>query len=250
MSIEILDNVVLTGSVLDRFDEKINTPLDWLDGFGDFAERYVGGLHNLGPTDKLAWAKNSNSPLRIIESNTGREEVWFPNNFPNGNRPSYISLNNEGGLESHQKYNRFLPAIHFSASNLPPGSDSREVRTLLPHVRKFDMWYHDDMITDVDGNPGITSTGVPYNIKDPKVEYIAFIIFDKLQETWEDGIWNNTRIANMRIIFANPEKNSDEMNQKVLLWLKEHCKEGFFPFGDKLFGSDEEEFLFVSDFCT
>ena len=241
MDIEILENIVLTSSILDRVDKKINTPVDWLSGFETFSARYVGGLHNLSPSDKMAWAKNSNNPLRIIETTTGREEVWFPNK---NNKPSYISLNKSGEVESHRKFNKFMPAIHFSSENLPT------IGSMLFHPKKLDLWYHNDVITGVGENSGVSATGIPCTIKDKKVEYIESILFDNLFETWEDGEWKSSQVSNMKIMFTNPEKNSDETSKEVVLWLKEHCKEGFFPFSDKLFGSEEEEFLFVSDFCT
>lgn len=241
MDIEILENIVLTSSILGHISERITTPIDWLTGFNDFPKRYVGGIHNLSHTDKVAWARNSNKPLRIIESNTGREEVWYPND---NNKPSYISLNSGGAVESHRKFNKFLPAIHFSSGNLSTTG------SMLFYPKKLDIWYHDDLITGVDGNSGILSSGIPCNIKDKKVEYIESIILDNLVETWEDGEWKGSQVSNMKIMFSNPEKNSDEVSKEITLWLKEHCKEGFFPFGDKLFGSEEEEFLFVSDFCT
>ena len=115
MEIEIEANIVVTESAIDP--DAISKPISKLTKRrAKYNSRYVGGLHSLSMTDKAAWVRNTAGPLRIIEADTGREEIWF---FDNNDTPTYISINSAGLLESHKKYNTHMPAIHYTRSDTP-----------------------------------------------------------------------------------------------------------------------------------
>jgi len=63
-------------------------------------------------------------------------------------------------------------------------------------------------------------------------------------------MWKNSRATGPSIIFTRDDLNTEPHRLKATQWINEHCKGGFYPFSDQLFGDKEEEFMFVADICT
>ena len=241
MEIEIEANIVVTESAIDP--DAISKPISKLTKRrAKYNSRYVGGLHSLSMTDKAAWVRNTAGPLRIIEADTGREEIWF---FDNNDTPTYISINSAGLLESHKKYNTHMPAIHYTRSDTP--ISNKKIRVFDSHL---DLWYHNQKLSNFEGTPAINAGTRVFEIKDTKIDYIKYILFKTVEEDWEDGMWKNSRATGPSIIFTRDDLNTEPHRLKATQWINEHCKGGFYPFSDQLFGDKEEEFMFVADICT
>lgn len=241
MEIEIEDNIVVDGSTIDP--DSVHKPLKKLiDKRLKYNSRYVGGIHSLSMNDKAAWVRNSSKPLRIIEVDTGREEIWFTG-VPDA--PTYLSINSAGLLESHKKYNHHMPAVHYDRSSTP--FISREYRIIDSHL---DLWYHDCKLSNFEAEPALNAGSRAFKIRDTSIDYIKCIVFKNVTEDWDDGIWLNSRVSGLTIIFTRDDLNTESNRAKAIKWLNDHCKGGFFPFGDQLFGDKEEEFMFVADICT
>lgn len=233
---EIAKNVYVTGSIIT---DLLEDPRKWLDGHDQFKVKYVGGLHNLSTNDKKAWAQRASGPLRIVETGTGREEVWFPSEWKS---PLYISLDKDGTLTSHLKYNTPQPAVVQDVKQEKLDSPFSD-----PFLVKFSVWYQDDTIHRL-GEPAISSAKAAIPVPDD--EYIAGIAFDMFQEFWKDGEWTGTNIGEMTVVFKKAALNKLENQEQVADWIAKHCHGGFFPFSDTLFGDAEEEFLFLADICS
>ncbi len=241
MELEIETNIVVTESSIDP--DAISKPINKLihDRSG-FKTRYVGGLHSLSISDKTAWSRNCEGPLRIIESHTDREEIWF---FDSSSKPTYISINQEGLLESHKKYNMYMPAIHYARSETPVSNNN--IRIFDSHLY---LWYHNQKISNFEGTAAVNAGSRVFKIKDTRIDYIRYILFNSIEEDWEDGSWRGSRASGASIIFERDDLNTEQHRIKAVQWLNEHCKGGFYPFGNQLFGDKEEEFMFVADICT
>lgn len=243
---EVIKNVFIDGSVVES---TIRDPHDWLEDREKFSVRYVGGIHNLTNHDKTAWVKDAGSGLRVIETGSGREEVWFP---LESKGPAYISLDSEGRMNSHLKYEMtFQPAVQQAVRQNLPWTEFQIGNTDVM------MWYRDDKLhREPDRRsssdkvvPAIVSDRFNTLIADPGVTYISYIALSFLQEYWEEGEWVSTSASDITIVFANENMNNPKSNEIAKEWLAKHCRGGFFPLRDSLFGDPEEEFLFVSDLC-
>lgn len=241
MEIEIEANIVVTESAIDPATiSKAITKL--MKRRNKYATRYVGGLHSLSMTDKAVWVRNANGPLRIVEVDTGREEIWF---YDANGTPTYLSVNSDGLLESHKKYNLHMPAIHYQCNDTP--ISNRKIRVFDSHL---DLWYHNQKLSNFEGMPAVNAGSRVFKIKDTKIDYIKYILFDRIEENWEDGVWQGSNASGASIIFERDDLNTEPHRLKATQWLNDHCQGGFYPFGEQLFGDDEEEFLFVADICT
>ncbi len=241
MDIEIESNIVVTESSIDPI--AINKPMIKLMGKRHkYNTRYVGGLHSLSMSDKTAWTRNSNGPLRIIEADTGREEIWFCDAT---DAPIYLSVNEDGLLESHKKYHMYMPAAHYTYNKTPVSN--KNLRIFDSHL---DLWYHNQKLTNFEDKPAVNAGSRVFKIKDTKVDYIKYILFNRIEEDWEDGVWKGSSASGLSIIFKRNDLNTEVHRLKATQWLNDHCKGGFYPFGERLFGDKEEEFMFVADICT
>ena len=238
---EVAKNVYVTGSIVA---DLIKDPKLWLKDHEEMPVRYVGGIHNISNNDKKNWASDLGEPLRVVETATGREEVWFS---PDASRsPAYVSLDNEGNLTSHMKWNRSQPTLIQDVKQ----SDARDGVDFLV---EFSMWYHGDVLHRVpDKNdlvtPAVLSSKMQTAVWDD--EYIRGIGFSLYREFWTEGEWESTDIGAMKLIFVNDKLNTPEIQNKAGEWIYEHCDGGFFPFTDQLFGEEDEEFMFLLDICS
>ncbi len=242
MEIEISDNIVVSASTIDP--DAVKKPLiELLSARSKYEKRFVGGLHSLSATDKSAWVRNNNGPLRIIETKTGREEIWF---FDSSTEPVYISVNREGFLESHKKYNHHMPAVHYMERSSVL-LKRNNIRTFDSHL---DLWYHNQQLSNFEKDAAVNAGSRLFKTRDKHADYIRFIMFKNVEEDWEHGVWKTSRVTGPSIIFERDDLNTEEHRNKASRWLNDHCKGGFFPFGEQLFGNSEEEFMFVADICT
>lgn len=255
--VEIGHNIVLDDSVLSVYE---GFEPEWLEGSEEFYTREVGGIHNLSTSDKLMWTRSQGTnALRLIERDTGRQEVWFGHRV---NHPQYISLDSDGRFQSHQKFGKYvMPAIHFPVENLI-GSNTMRLSletadfSATTHRTLLSVWCEEGEIhsapalyTKHDGH-AVVSMGMVYRPKDPKVEYIKYFFFERITENWEEGEWKHSVVEDARIIFTKKSLNTTENQKRILKWLGKHCKHGLYPFGEQMFADEEEEFLFVAEFCT
>ena len=239
---EVARNVYVAGTIAA---DLLGDPTTWLKDRDGFRVRYVGGIHNLSTNDKKKWSREERNPLRIVETGTGREEVWYP---PEWKAPAYISLDSEGTLTSHLKYDRHQPTLV---------QDVRQDSLKQPGTAalvEFSVWYQDGEIHRVpdraditDTMPAILSSKVVLRTHDD--EYIQGITISLFREFWTDGDWTDTDFGDMTLVFANERLNTPEMQNKAIEWIAKNCKGGFFPFDDPMFGDPEEEFLFLADVC-
>ncbi len=123
----------------------------------------------------------------------------------------------------------------------------------LDVVIEFSLWYQGDIIHRSPEKheavvPAVVSTKMQAPV--PNDEYISGIGFSLFREFWEDGEWDRTDIGTMKIIFKNQKLNTPETQEKANTWIMEHCRGGFFPFSDRLFGEEDEEFMFLTDICS
>lgn len=241
MEIEIEANIVVTESAIDP-DAISKLISKLMKRRNKYKTRIVGELHSLSMNDKAAWVRNSEGPLRIVEADTGREEIWFYDVY---DTPTYLSVNSDGLLESHKKYNLHMPAIHYTRSDTP--ISNKKIRVFDSHL---DLWYHNQKLSNFEGMPAVNAGSRVFKIKDTKIDYIRYILFDRIEENWEDGVWKGSNASGPSIIFERDDLNTEPHRLKATQWLNEHCQGGFYPFGEQLFGDDEEEFLFVADICT
>jgi len=238
---EVVKNVYATGSIVV---DLIKDPKSWLTDHEGMAVRYVGGIHNISNNDKKNWARDIGEPLRLVETATGREEVWFS---PDATRsPEYVSLDNEGNLTSHMKNNRSQPTLIQDVKQ----SDARDG---LDYFAEFSLWYQGDFLHRVPGEhdtiaPAVVSSKMQTAVWDD--EYIRGIGFSLYREFWTDGEWKSTDIGTMKIIFVNQKLNTPEIQDRAGEWIMNHCNGGFFPFSEKLFGEEDEEFMFLTDICS
>jgi len=243
---EVKDNIVITKSILDM--DILIDPKECLEGLESFSKRYVGGLHNLSHNDKWAWVRNNGKPLRVIETNTGREEVWFlKRNF----HPIYISIDGDGKVTSHQRFNSYLPAVYLPSENMGANITQplyfNHSHTPSQHIK---VWFQNDQPTTLERGAAVTARTMILKIKDSNVDYIDSIKVDVLAEDWCEGTWKQTRLNSIELFFKNTKLNTPDVQEKALDWIGKNCKNGFFPFEETLFGSKEEEFMFVADFCS
>ena len=251
-------NIILNDSILTVFDGLVKPA--WLEGMDSFTVREVGGLHNLTKHDKERWLGAEGDPLRIVERITGREEIWFSTRK---GHPRFISLDKEGRLQSHMKFsNIWVPAIHYGEGNIQ--SENRAAPGTNPythHETMLNIWCVDgeihcfpDRLKGRSGlshsHCGLEATRMMFAPRDPTADYIQGFHFDQINESWNEGEWEASKFTNMRIIFFKKKLNDPEIQDKMMAWLNKNCKHGFFPFGERLFADEEEEFLFIADFCT
>ena len=239
---EVAKNVYVAGTIAANL---LGDPTTWLKDRDDFRVRYVGGIHNLSTNDKKKWSREERAPLRLVESGTGREEIWYP---PEWKSPTYISLDAEGKLTSHVKYDRHQPTLV---------QDVRQDSLKQPGAAamvEFNVWYQDGAIhrepdkpDDVPAAPAILSSKLVLRTYDE--EYIQGITISLFREFWKAGQWEDTAFEDMTLVFANEKLNTPEMQKKAIEWIAKHCQGGFFPFDDPMFGDPEEEFLFLADVC-
>ncbi len=236
---EILKNVHVTTSLVT---DLLEDPRKWLEGLDGFEVRYVGGLHNLSHSDKKAWTKQARGPLRIVETGSGREEVWFPTERK---VPSFVSLDKEGNLTSHFKNMdpRYpQPAVKQDCKLKSLDGLSEDMYS------EFCLWYRENVIhNDCDGAAVVSSK---LRIAVPENEMIAGISINVFREFWRDGEWADTHIDEMSLVFHKTKLNGAQKNQEAIDWIAEHCQGGFFPFEDPMFRDPEEEFLFLTDICS
>ena len=244
---EVAKNIYVTDTIVTGVLKDPRTYLEGLDGFN---VRYVGGIHNLSTNDKKRWARDSRdsrgdpTPLRVIESGTGREEVWFP---PEHKSPEYISLDIHGNLTSHLKFDRAQPTVVQDVRQRSLDGLSEDMMV------EFSVWYHENVIHRMPDrhtgrSPAVLSSKMRVPIPDD--EYIAGVTFNLFREYWRDGEWEETTISDMVLVFANQRLNKPDVQERAAEWIAENCKAGFFPFGENLFADPEEEFLFLSDICS
>lgn len=238
---EVAKNVYVTGSIVA---DLIKNPKSWLTDHEEMPVRYVGGIHNITNNDKKNWVSDIGKTLRVVETATGREEVWF---VPVASRaPAYVSLDKEGNLTSHMKGDRSQPTLIQDVRQMDP-RDGLDIST------EFSMWYEGDVLHRSPGKhdlvaPAVVSTKMCAPIADD--EYISGIGFSLFREFWTDGEWKNTDIGTIKIIFKDHKLNNPRVQEKANTWITEHCLGGFFPFSDKLFGEEDEEFMFLADICS
>ena len=213
--------------------------------------REVGGIHSLSLSDKESWARKHGRALRLVEVDTGREEIWFGRKL---NYPRFVSLDNKGRLQSHRKFSHnWMPAIHFPSDNLI-GSDAlvNNQPGYQLHRSLLNIWCVKGEIGNLPGKEhALEAKGMIVKPKDPKAaDYIEHIYIDDLKEFWKDGEFMHAEVDGVRICFFKKELNKLEVQHAMKEWLAKHCENGFFPFGNQLFGSEQEEFLFIAEFCT
>jgi hypothetical protein len=126
MTIKLTDNVFLNKPLtriippLSQWVEKITTD-------EEIPIKYVGGIHNLTINDKQSYTEYRKKPIRFIETNTKRQEIWFSNSASIEYQisvidsemvriyPDFISLNEHDQIHSLKSAgNRLRPAISFS----------------------------------------------------------------------------------------------------------------------------------------
>lgn len=233
---EVAKNVHVTDSIVT---DLLEDPRKWLDGLDGFEVRYVGGLFNLSHNDKKEWRNAADGPLRIIETGTGREEVWFPTEWKS---PVYISLDKNGRLSSHVKYDIPQPALKQDIRQRSLDQLSEDLFV------EFSLWYQEDHIHNTGDGAAVLSSKL--RIAVPDDEYVAGVAFNLFREFWRDGEWQSTSIGEMNIIFQKKSMNGPENQRKALDWIAEHCRDGFFPFSNRLFANAEEEVMFLADVYT
>ena len=243
-TIEVVPNVFITNTIAGSFVD----PMSVLDELGSLPSRVVGGLHNLSAHDKFLWASNENGPLRIVERGTEREEIWFPRGT--GKDPSFITLDSRTGMiQSHKRFNNHLQAVEFNN-----GSRPFKNKTIVK------VWYNEGAIHSFEGWTGnymgncggaaITSKLFIIKPKDTNTaDYIKTITFHWYCEVWDNGKWVETTVDRIGIVFKNTDLNNEKTQKRALEWIKKHCKQGFFPLSENLFGDEEEEFMFIADIC-
>lgn len=244
-TIEILKNVYVDDTVTNF----LQSPTIWLGDREDLPVRTVGGLHNLSMNDKMMWAKRERDPLRIVEHSTGREEIWYPHNndlLEWKDAPFYISLNQEGVVHSHTKYDSAVPAF---CHRLGDRLSSQFLARMTINV-----WYNEGIISRPDDDiqsPSFEAETFPVDVIDEGLkEFIEKVVFCKFTETWADGEWKTSSTVSMDLVFADGGNNRQEVRDRALKWIARHCKGGFFPLSENLFGDKEEEFMFVADLSS
>lgn len=248
----MVKNIVVTDSILSVFGG-LDEP-NWLAERDSLEVREVGGIHNLSFNDKSKWAmREGDGGLRIIERETGREEIWFAHKV---NYPKYVSLDKDGNLQSHNKFQSlWVPAMHFPTENLL-GMVEEMPRSLdgFPNRTSLSIWCHEGEISVIPGEKSmhaLIAKGMVHEPKDPKAkDFIKYFYFDTMKEWWKDGNWVRSEWDGFRIIFFKKELNQPEIRRRMGEWIGKNCKSGFYPFGDPLFPDPEEEFLFIAEFCT
>ncbi len=239
---EVAKNVFLAGSVIS--DQLPDPTESWLETHEDMPVRYVGGIHNINKHDKKKWALDEDEPLRIVETGTGREEVWFTENW---RTPVYASLDVNGNITSHTKFNRIMPSIVQSLKQENPVDSEKSF------ISEFHFWHQDNVLhrpPDTEGpgsQPAVTSEKVFFPVHS---EYIAGIVFIRVREYWIDGEWQKTEIDDMSLIFTKSTLNHVQHQCGAIEWIGKHCKSGFFPLADEPFSDAEEEFMFLTDICS
>lgn len=247
-TVEVAPNIFITNTIADS----IENPASILDELESLPVRVVGGLHNLTARDKFLWACKAQGPLRVIERGTEREEIWFPND---GKHPSFITLNSRTGMvQSHQKFKSHLPAVEFGIRV------NRRNHPLIKGNTVIDIWYNDGLIhsfTDENSygdnftGSAISSGCFTTKLKDKKAaDYMESVSLHRYREVWDDGNWIKTCVDDIEIQFKNARLNDGWTKERVFHWIKKHCKHGFFPFSENLFGDEEEEFMFIADICS
>ena len=242
---------MLTDSVLSVFGD-IAEP-SWLEHRDTLEVQEVGGIHNLSTNDKERWVRKlGNEGLRLVERDTGREEIWFGHKI---NYPKYISLDSDGNMQSHNKFSSiWMPAIHFPTENLIGHIEQAPYATDgFPNRTSMSIWCNNGDISYIpDENCyALEAKGMVHEPKDPKArDFINYFYFDLVREYWKDGVWQRSEWEGFKIIFFKKTLNTPEIRRRMNEWLGLHCKHGLFPFGDPLFGDPEEEFLFIAEFCT
>lgn len=236
---EVAKNVYVTDTVVTHL---LEDPRKWLEGRDGFDVRYVNGIHNLSINDKKGWAGQVNGPLRIIENGTGREEVWFHSTHK---APEYISVDKDGKLTSHMKYDRPQPTMIQDVNQKP-------LSGTLSLMVEFSVWYDDDHIHRAPEKnnvvPAVLSSKMRISI--PDNEYLAGLSISIFREFWRDGAWESTSVQGLHPIFVKQSLNRPEVQEDAIDWIGKHCDGGFFPLSDTLFGDPEEEFLFLTDICS
>jgi hypothetical protein len=244
-------NIHVVGTVVAAV---LDDPLSALEDKENFGTRYVGGLHNLSRNDKMAWVRSRENPLRIIESCTGREEIWFPARF---GHHTYISIGIDGGITSHVKSGKIVPAIQCVLHNTKAG-----------RTRLLDIWYKDGLIHRhsygmsyrpvnvgapaeelVIPNGPAVEAGSAF-LYTPNSEYLTGIFFRNLYEYWTDGKWEKTIADYCGFYFNNPRLNNDRIRDKANAWISKNCLGGFYPLEEQMFGDEEEEVMFIADICS
>jgi hypothetical protein len=179
-----------------------------------------------------------------VETGTGREEVWFTEDWKT---PVYVSLDVNDNITSHMKFNRIMPSVvQLLMQENPVNSENNS-------VSKFHFWHQDNVLhrpPDTEGpgsQPAVTSEKVFFPVHS---EYIAGIVFFSVEEHWIDGEWQQTEIDKMSFIFSKPSLNKVQHQCRAIEWIGEHCRSGFFPFADEPFADAEEEFMFITDICS
>ena len=244
-------NIMVTDSILSVFGS-LDEPT-WLAERDTLEVREVGGIHNLSANDKQRWAqREGDGGLRIVERGTGREEIWFSHKI---NYPKFISLDKDGNLQSHSKFQSlWVPAMHFPTENLI-GSVEEVPRVLggFPNRTSLNIWCNEGEISNIPGESmyALQAKGMVHEPKDPKgKDFIKYFYFDDLKEFWENGKWVRSEWEGFRIIFLKKELNQPEIRRRMQEFVGKNIKSGIHPFGDELFPDPEEEFLFITEFCT
>ena len=235
--VEVAPNIFITNTLVD----KIEDPASMVDDLEGLNQRVVGGLHNLSTHDKVSLA--TQGPIRLIERGTKREEIWFP-----GSREGvvHISIDSETGMiQSHEKYGRPMPAVEFRKREpMTPSS-------LWLGEARIQMWYNEGLLHAFDNTFAITSDSLSTKPQDKKVtDYIDHVKLYRYKEAWRDGEWTETEVEDVGIGFQNKELNDPAVQIRAIQWIRKHCKHGFFPLSEQLFGDEEEEFLFIADVCS
>jgi hypothetical protein len=238
---EVAKNIFLEGSVIS---DQLPDSQSWLKTREDMPVRYVGGIHNINKHDKKRWVEDQREPLRIVETGTGREEVWFTEDWKT---PVYVSLDVNSNITSHMKFNRIMPSVvQLLMQKNPVNSENNS-------VSKFNFWHQDNVLhrpPDTEGpgsQPAVTSEKVFFPVHS---EYIAGIVFFSVEEHWIDGEWQQTEIDKMSFIFTKPTLNKVQHQCRAIEWIGKHCRGGFFPLADEPFADAEEEFMFLADICS
>lgn len=235
---EVAKNVFISASIARGI---LEDPSEWLEEHDSFRTRYIGGIHNLSLNDKKHWADdNGDEPLRLIETGTGREEVWYPTKWK---APNYISLDPDGNITSHLKHEQIpQPSVVHS---IDMGREIARQKTGII-TSEFRLWHDNNRLHRKDMPAVLSDRAVVY----VDCDYIVGFQFRVFREFWVNGEWSSTLADDMMIIFNDMLLNKPEIQRKAVEWIAEHCHGGFFPFEEQMFGDEEEEFLFVTDVCT
>ena len=238
---EIAKNIHITGSVRDLYEE---SPEGWINDREEYPIKVVGGLFNNSENDKWKWAaEHMPKPLRIIETSTLREEIRFQNNSDN---PNYITVDGTGKLHSHRKYKYHHAAVDHGFRVKSENGNRLGMTKIL-------QWYsegvpHCEDVVDGRPQPAVVLHKSVVKPRDlAATSYINFFYFEMLAEIWRDGERKETVGKGFKIIFTNENHNTPEYQDKTIKWIGRHCKHGFFPFAEEIFGDRREEFCFLAD---